>query len=281
VIGSILRPASYCGCVGYKPTVGGINRGGSVDYLSQSCAGVLAASLTDAWQVARTISARAGGDPGFPGISGPMTLPEARRPRALALLETAGWREATDEARAGLGELLARIRAAGVEVLDRNGDAVVAAVEAAIVPAMPLSRDINAWEFRWPLNTFARDMDRAGLSRTMQDRLAQAEAMTLEGYQELLRERTRARAVYAGLAVRCDAAITLSAPGAAPLGLESTGNPIFAVPSSFLGIPAVSLPLLAAEGLPLGVQLAGFSDADAALFAIAGWLWELAGDPIR
>src|ERR1700760_3188119 len=45
VVGSILRPASFCGCIGFKPSVGGINRGGSYDYFSQSCTGVLAASL--------------------------------------------------------------------------------------------------------------------------------------------------------------------------------------------------------------------------------------------
>ena len=45
VVGSILRPASYCGCVGFKPTVGGLNRGGSYDHLSQSSQGVLAATL--------------------------------------------------------------------------------------------------------------------------------------------------------------------------------------------------------------------------------------------
>ena len=52
VVGSILRPASFCGCVGFKPSVGGINRGGSYDYFSQSCTGVLAASLEDAWLTA-------------------------------------------------------------------------------------------------------------------------------------------------------------------------------------------------------------------------------------
>jgi Asp-tRNA(Asn)/Glu-tRNA(Gln) amidotransferase A subunit family amidase len=71
VVGSILRPASFCGCVGYKPTVGGINRGGSYDYFSQSCTGTLAASLEDAWIVAINIAAHAGGDPGYPGIQGP------------------------------------------------------------------------------------------------------------------------------------------------------------------------------------------------------------------
>lgn len=70
-VGSILRPASYCGCVGFKPSLGALNRGGSFDYLSQSCTGVLAASLDETWLVARAISARVGGDPGFPGLMGP------------------------------------------------------------------------------------------------------------------------------------------------------------------------------------------------------------------
>ena len=71
VIGSTIRPASYCGCIGFKVTVGALNRGGSYDGLSQSCTGVLAATLEDAWQVAYEIAVRAGGDPGYPGLFGP------------------------------------------------------------------------------------------------------------------------------------------------------------------------------------------------------------------
>src|SRR5882672_3071786 len=82
VVGSILRPASFCGCVGFKPSVGAINRSGSYDHFSQSCTGVLAASLEDAWLVAVNIAARAGGDPGYPGLLGPPEPPRARRPRA-------------------------------------------------------------------------------------------------------------------------------------------------------------------------------------------------------
>ncbi len=75
VFGSILRPSSFCGCFGFKPTVGAINRGGSHDALSQSTHGPIAASLPEAWAVAYEISRRAGGDPGYPGLYGPADLP--------------------------------------------------------------------------------------------------------------------------------------------------------------------------------------------------------------
>jgi Asp-tRNA(Asn)/Glu-tRNA(Gln) amidotransferase A subunit family amidase len=55
------------------------------------------------------------------------------------------------------------------------------------------------------------------------------------------------------------------------LGLESTGDPIFVVAGSCLGVPAISLPLLEVENLPLGLQLLGFLDADASLIAMATW----------
>ena len=269
VIGSILRPASYCGCVGYKPTVGGINRGGSLDFHSQSTHGVLAATLEDAWHVAREITARAGGDPGYPGIRGPMTAPPARKPATLAFIETAGWTLATADAKNKLQAALAALRSAGVTIVDRATSSDVAVVEATLTDARALSARINMWEFRWPLNTFARDMDHAKLSGVMQQRLLDAEAMTLEDYQAALVRRDEVRATYARLAASCDAAISLSAPGPAPHGLASTGEPAFVVPGSLLGVPAVSLPLLETESLPLGLQLLGFLDRDADVFAVA------------
>jgi Asp-tRNA(Asn)/Glu-tRNA(Gln) amidotransferase A subunit family amidase len=271
VMGSIVRPASYCGCVGFKPGVGGINRGGSHDELSQSCMGVLAATLEDAWQVASEIAARAGGDPGYPGLVGPLGKPPAARPRRLVFLETAGWQEASTEAKQALQESMARLARDGVDIVARRSDRLVAAVEDAIANARPLSARINAWESRWPLNTY-RNRDAGKLSRAMLTRLAQAEAMKLDEYRADLDERIRVRALYDSLAARCDACVTLAAPAAAPIGLGSTGDPVFAVPFSLLGVPAISLPLLHEQGLPLGLQVTGFNGKDAATAAIAGWI---------
>ncbi|MYZ47251.1 amidase [Propylenella binzhouense] len=270
VVGSTIRPASYCGCFGFKPSVGGLNRGGSHDYLSQSCTGVLAGTLADTWQVAREVARRAGGDPGFAGLIGPDALPSPVRPPRLALLETPGWAEAGAEAKRALEGAVARLAAEGVEIRTRGSDSRIDELEEALAQAVALTRRINAWESRWPLNTY-RDRDPAKLSRVMLDRLVEAEAMTQQDYAEDIAERARIRALHAALRPSFDAFVTLSAPDCAPVGLQSTGDPSFAVPASLLGTPAVSLPVLSAGGLPLGLQLVGYADADAELFAHAAW----------
>jgi len=268
VIGSTIRPASYCGCIGFKASVGALNRGGSYDGLSQSATGVLAATLEDAWQVAYEIAVRAGGDPGYPGLFGPASAPAPRKPRRLAFLETAGWGAASAGAKAAIADALARIKSAGIEVATSQSHAKVAAVAAAIEGARALSMLINAWEWRWPLNTY-RDRDASKLSQVLLDRLAEAERMTLDQYRDDLAERDKVRGRYAELASDCDACISLSAPAAAPLGLGSTGDPNCTVHASLLGIPALSLPVLQDEGLPLGLQVAGFVNGDAQAFAVA------------
>jgi Asp-tRNA(Asn)/Glu-tRNA(Gln) amidotransferase A subunit family amidase len=249
--------------------VGAINRGGSYDGLSQSAHGTLAASLPEAWQVAYEIAQRAGGDPGFAGLYGPSSQPAPAKPKKLALLETDGWSAATPGASKGLADAVAKLTAAGIAVATRHDSDKVAAAAAAIHNARELSMEINAWESRWPINTY-RARDAGKLSKSMLDRGVQAEAMTLDDYRRDLADRTKRRAAYHALAVEFDACITLTATGAAPVGLSSTGDPVFVVPGSMLGVPALSLPVLSDGGLPLGLQLLGFADLDALLFATAG-----------
>ena len=275
VIGSTIRPASFCGVFGYKPSAGGINRGGNFDEFSQSCTGTLAATLAEAWIVAREMSKRAGGDPGYVGLIGPMTLPPAKMPGRVALLRTDGWEKASAGAKAELQRARDAMASAGIGVGDRTSDPAIEAAEKSLAGAMPLSMSINAWEGRWPLNTLARDMDRAGLSESAIGRLDQANAMSQEEFAELLSRRNAVRASYAALSGKFDLCVTLAASGAAPEGLGWTGDPSFVVPGSLLGVPAISLPVLQDEKLPLGLQLLGFADRDADLFAAAGGILPL------
>jgi Asp-tRNA(Asn)/Glu-tRNA(Gln) amidotransferase A subunit family amidase len=271
VIGSTIRPASYCGCYGFKPTVGAINRGGSHDFLSQSSTGTLAASLGEAWQVAYEIVIRAGGDPGFPGLAGPASAPAAQKPRRLAFIETAGWAVASAGAKQAMEDALKRLSGAGVEIRTRHNDPRVAVVETVIAQARQRSTDINTWEGRWPLNTY-RERDASKLSDVMLARLKEAEAMTLADYRQMLGERNKTRARYAELAAEVDVTVSLSAPAAAPVGLGSTGEPASTVHTSYLGVPAISLPLFRDQGLPLGLQVVGFENDDPETFAAAAWM---------
>jgi Asp-tRNA(Asn)/Glu-tRNA(Gln) amidotransferase A subunit family amidase len=268
VIGSTIRPASYCGCIGFKVSLGALNRGGSYDGLSQSCTGVLAATLDDAWQVAYEIAVRAGGDPGYPGLYGPARAPAPKPPQRVAFLETAGWSAAAKAAKQAMDDALAILKAAGIEIATRRSNNKVAAVESAIADARPLSMRLNCWESRWPLNSY-RNRDAAKLSRVMLDRLAEAEAMSIDDYRKDLAQRDEVRRLYAGLAAECDVCIGLSAPAAAPSGLGSTGDPGCTVHASLIGMPAISLPVLQDEGLPLGLQITGFLNRDADAFAAA------------
>ena len=76
------------------------------------------------------------------------------------------------------------------------------------------------------------------------------------------------------LADDVDALITLSAPGPAPVGLTSTGNPVFNAVATALRAPALSLPLMQVDKMPVGVQLIGFAGGEASLSAYAQWLTE-------
>ena len=271
VIGSTIRPASFCGCTGFKPSVNAINREGSHDYQSQSCTGILGASLDDVWQIAHEIVARVGGDAGTPGLQGPSTPPPAAKPRRLAVLETAGWDSASLAARHELNECVMRLKSAGIEIRTRHNDDKVAALETDLVHAAELSHRCNGWESQWFFRCM-RERDVGKIGPITLERARKYDGLTLADYRADIRERARIRALYAELAATCDACIALAAPSGAPQGLASTGNPEFAVPASLLGVPALSLPLFEVDGMPLGLQLIGHFDRDADAFAFASWL---------
>jgi Asp-tRNA(Asn)/Glu-tRNA(Gln) amidotransferase A subunit family amidase len=273
VISSTVRPASFCGCVGFKPSVNAINRQGSHDFQSQSATGILGATLDDTWQVAYEIVSRVGGDAGTPGLQGPDRLPPAKKPRTLAFLETAGWAAAEPGAKDRLNDAVARLKSAGVDIKARHNDKTVAAIESELPKVTELSHRCNGFEGQWFFRTM-RERGADKLGPITRERTYKYDKLTLAEYRADIKERARIRTAYAELAGVCDACITLAAPGAAPKGLASTGNPEFGVPSSLLGVPALSLPLFEIDGMPLGLQVIGYFDRDADAVAISAWLMQ-------
>ena len=280
VMGSIIRPAGYCGNVALKPSQGAINRG-ERQATSQSTHGVHANSVEDMWQVAVEIARRAGGDRGSAGLWGPFAPPEPLRPERLAVLETAGWRSLDDASRAAFEAVLDRLGAAGVVVLRRGDHPLIEAFEAAIADASLIGGAITAWENRWAQRALV-DAHPDGVSERMKAVLATAEAMTVADYQARLAERDAAQLRHAAMAPLADAAISLASPGPAPVwsgdapgqkpAARPTGDFVFNAPSSMLFAPVVTVPLMAVGGLPVGVQVMGRPGEDARVAGIARWL---------
>jgi len=254
--------------VGYKPSLGGINRSGSHDHFSQSCAGVLAASLADTWAVTRAITERAGGDPGFVGVTGEVDFSKPVKPKTLAFLETGGWKATSEGARKAFEAMKDKLAKAGIAIKSRKDDPDLDATEKLIDDAQALTLAINAWEGRWPLNTL-HELGKDKLSPNAQERYQEALKMSQSQFAGLLKRRADARAAYAKALSKYDAVVTLGACGAAPVGLKTTGNTAMNVGASLLGVPALTMPVLSDEGMPLGLQLMGRLDEDAALFGFA------------
>jgi Asp-tRNA(Asn)/Glu-tRNA(Gln) amidotransferase A subunit family amidase len=280
--GSVIRPAGFCGNVAFKPTQGGINRG-ERQATSMSTTGVHAGSIEDLWQVVIEIASRAGGDRGSPGLFGPATTPAAAKPQRLIVLESSGWKSLDGASRGAFETLLEKLRGAGVAVLRRSDHPYIESLEAALAGAPALSSAITGWENRWYQRNML-DEHPDGLSARAKAAIARAEAMSLDDYRVALAERAVAQQRHAALAPLADAVIMLSCPGPAPawagdrpgepLAPRPTGDSAFNLPSSILFAPAVTMPLLGVDGMPVGVQLMGQQNQDARMVGLARWMLE-------
>ena len=101
-----------------------------------------------------------------------------------------------------------------------------------------------------------------------------ASKLSLNDYRLRLLQREEATNRLSAIAPLADALISLGSPGPAPCGLESTGDSVFNSPASILGAPAVTVPMLAIEGMPVGIQIVGQRHTDARTAGIARWLFE-------
>ena len=269
-LASIIRPASYCGVFGWKPTHGGLSLDGvqplscTLDHL-----GVLAQTVDDAWAVT-TVIASATAAIGSPVPLAGAPLPPPRAPRRIALLHTAGWTEADADSQAALQDALDTIRNKGVEVLNAN-DSRVAALDRLIVEAADVAWQVFAWESRWPLRAYL-DCGEHLLGARLLELLDAASRTTVAEHARRLTWRQGLRAAVSALSHEVDGFVSLASSGPASLGLEQTGSRLFASAWTLVGGPSFSLPVLRVRGLPLGLQWMGAPGSDAAMTGMARWL---------
>jgi Asp-tRNA(Asn)/Glu-tRNA(Gln) amidotransferase A subunit family amidase len=266
--GSVIRPASFCGVYGFKPTHGLIPRSGILQ-LSRTLdhVGLFATTIEDIALLAEEVTGYDEGDAD--------TRPRARVPfreisleeppiePMLAFVKTPHWDRVDAEAKEALGEL--------VETL---GDRVE---EVDLFPSADAAWDWHKtiMEVEMAAN-FEREWStgRDKLSEQLRSLIERGREVRAVDYQRALRGIAPVVASLDELFMeRYDAILTPAAPGTAPKGIGATGDPRFCTLWTLLGMPAVSLPLMqGGGGLPLGVQLVGRRNFDARLLRTARWL---------
>ena len=254
--GSVIRPAAFCGVVGYKPTFGMISRVGS-KLMSDSLdtVGVMARSVADCALFAAAVSGRPLGDPDVaPG-----------RPPFVGVCRTHLWNKADEETQALLARVAETLARAGATVEDRDLPPECAALEIAHPIVMNVE---SARAMGWELAN-ARERISDQLLDRLDFGLAQTDQAVAEAYEVFARSQQAFPAAIDGL----DILITPSAPGEAPEGLDWTGDPVFNFIWTSLHVPCVTVPAgTGRNGLPLGVQIVARWGEDKQALAWAQWV---------
>lgn len=250
--GSVIRPAAFCGIAGYKPSYRLLPATGMKFFApSLDTVGLFAASIADVAGFAQALTGR-----------------------SLAAREI-------DPAAIRIGVYFCKqLDGADEEMRKALESAAEAAIEAGFtVTAMAEPKELaRARETHATIQnheaglTCAPDIERFGglLSRYIQEVVATGQAISPEDYDEARRMAKRGRQAMHGLFDSVDVLLTPSAPGAAPRGLASTGDPRFNKLWTLMGAPAVNIPgFRNAAGLPLGIQAVARFGADELLLSAA------------
>ncbi|MCJ8142576.1 amidase [Ancylobacter sp. A5.8] len=271
--GSVLRPASYNGCFGYKGTLGALPTGG-VHPLSvtHDHLGLLANSLDELWAAASAIAAI--GSPGHPRLAGAAdSAPAPAKPRRLIRLTLKGWDEVSVAHREIFNAQCRALAARGVEFIGREDSEEVRALESYLDAHVDGSLDMVTYDMRFPYRDYVEQHGEA-IGPRIHGLIARGRDMTALDYEELRLKQSIARRLTTRTltALDADAFVLPAASGPAPKGHALTGSRTYLAYWSWLGFPSFSLPLMAADGLPWGLQLAGTAQMDARLCALARWV---------
>ena len=264
--GSVIRPAAFCGVVGFKPSHGLIPRTGAL-LLSRALdhVGVFARSVEDAALLAETLTGfddedadtRAQAQPHFVSVA----ASEPPLPPRFAFARTPAWRHVEGVTEQAFAEL--------VEALGENANEIE--LSAGFERAVEMHGIVMAVEMA---HNFHRDYEqgRDRLSPVLRALIEKGRTYPAVEYTRALSGSAVLNEVLASVFDEYDAILTPAAPGPAPRGI-ATGNPAFCSTWTYLGTPAITLPLLQDEsGMPIGVQLVGRRGNDARLLRTARWL---------
>jgi len=265
--GSVIRPASFCGVYGFKPTHGLIPRTGVLK-LSRTLdqVGGFARSIEDLALLGEQLIGWDEDDPDTrPRARPPLVetaCAEPPLPPQLAFVKGPAWERASEETKQAFAELVAALSDRVFEVdmagsTERALDYHQTIMEAEMAANLDLE-----WE---------KGRDR--VSPSLRAQLERGRGVTALDYQRACARIPLLNAGFDNVFERCEAIVTPAAAGTAPRGLDSTGDPAFCSLWTLCGMPALNLPLMRGEnGLPLGVQLVGPRGSDARLLRTARWL---------
>lgn len=265
--GSIIRPASYCGVCGYKPSHGLISR---YRILKQSRildqVGVFARTMEDAALMAQQLMAFDDRDPDLrsrsrPNLMASVTEEPVMTPR-LAFVKTPAWDQADEDVQGAFAEL--------VEFLDDRVEELD--LSELLEKAVDWHRTIMEADLA---KSFRREYERGrdSLSPTLREMIERGQRCLAMDYNYAVERIPVLNSALDEILLDYDAIITPATTGEAPSGLESTGSPVFCTPWSLCGVPSVSLPILqGSNGLPVGVQMIAAKYDDARLLRTANWL---------
>ncbi|MEZ5668321.1 MAG: amidase [Alphaproteobacteria bacterium] len=267
---SVIRPAAFCGVVGFKPSHGSIGRSGTL-LLSREL-DTIGAFAADIDGVALLVDALEGHDPDDPDTAPRAASRLLENARAappveplFAMVRTPVWDQAEPSTVAAFAEL--------AEVLGERCDAVDPGPAFAegyaahrTTMAVGMARNLRRYRAR----------DESALSGRMREFLAVGADIPAVDFLAAQDWRQVLNAGLDKVFERYDAIVTPAAAGEAPQGLDATGNPIFGALWTFLGVPAITLPLLTGpSGMPMGVQLIGRRGEDGRLLRNARRLAQL------
>jgi Asp-tRNA(Asn)/Glu-tRNA(Gln) amidotransferase A subunit family amidase len=254
--GSVIRPAAYCGVVGFKPSFGLFPPAGMrINTETLDTVGIMARSVGDIVLFRAAMMA-------IPYA--PPAMPET--PPRLALCRGPHWNEAQPEGRAVLEAAADRLAAAGASISETE-------LPPECAEGDEIQRVLGSFEgLRNHMPELYRHAALLSL-RLREEKIALGRTLTLDAFRDGCRAVEKARATTREWASGFDAILTLPAAGQAPRGLADTGSAVFNALWTQLYMPCLTLPAGdGPDGLPLGVQLVARRHADERLLEVGAWV---------